>query len=276
MASKIIFYLLFVLDLLLAAFLGWSLFQTHLIPNVAVIIAAAMLVLIPLLLFFLQLEKKKKKTGFRVAAIVILLFLGLVEGAVAFYLHQYNSKMDDVTEVRVQYTQVEVYVKAEDPAQTIEYAVESEYVFGIIAGVDEDAIAQTRAAIEEKGIQDHMMLIGIRKDIDALMRKSKVFILPSKYEGMPLVLIEAQASGLQCVTADTFSREVDFGIGTVQWLPESASAAEWADAVEEAASKPKPAKEAVVETVMRNGFDSKVFAKKLCELYEESMGYGKG
>ena len=55
MASKIIFYLLFVLDLLLAAFLGWSLFQTHLIPNVAVIIAAAMLVLIPLLLFFLQL-----------------------------------------------------------------------------------------------------------------------------------------------------------------------------------------------------------------------------
>jgi hypothetical protein len=126
MASKIIFYLLFVLDLLLAAFLGWSLFQTHLIPNVAVIIAAAMLVLIPLLLFFLQLEKKKKKTGFRVAAIVILLFLGLVEGAVAFYLHQYNSKMDNVTEVRVQYTQVEVYVKAEDPAQTIEYAVESE------------------------------------------------------------------------------------------------------------------------------------------------------
>ena len=142
----------------------------------------------------------------------------------------------------------------------------------LCAGNDGNAYEQqVRAAIEEKGIQEHMKLIGIRKDIDALMRKSKVFILPSKYEGMPLVLIEAQASGLQCVVADTFSREVDFGIGTVTWLPESADAAAWADAIEESVSKPKPAKDTVVEAVMKNGFDSRVFAKKLCELYEESM-----
>ena len=146
----------------------------------------------------------------------------------------------------------------------------------LCAGNDGNAYEQqVRAAIEEKGIQEHMKLIGIRKDIDALMRKSKVFILPSKYEGMPLVLIEAQASGLHCVVADTFSREVDFGIGTVTWLPESADAAAWADAIEESVSKPKPAKDTVVEAVMKNGFDSRVFAKKLCELYEESMLHEK-
>ena len=132
------------------------------------------------------------------------------------------------------------------------------------------------AAIEEKGLQDYMRLIGIRKDIDALMRKSKVFILPSKYEGMPLVLIEAQASGLQCVVADTFSREVDFGIGTVTWLPETASAEEWADAIEAAVARQKPEKQTVVDAVMQNGFDSKVFAQKLCDLYERSMEDAKG
>ncbi len=213
MASKIIFYLLFVLDLLLAAFLGWSLFQTHLIPNVAVIIAAAMLVLIPLLLFFLQLEKKKKKTGFRIAAIVILLFLGLVEGAVAFYLHQYNSKMDDVTEVRVQYTQVEVYVKAEDPAQTIEYAVESEYVFGIIAGVDEDAIAQTRAAIEEKcgrtmRIQGYATLADLIKaldegQVDALLMSSAYLDLLDSLPGY-----EQYAESLRVLLSTNVQSEV--------------------------------------------------------------------
>ena len=146
----------------------------------------------------------------------------------------------------------------------------------LCAGNDGNEYEQkVRAAIKEKGLQDCMQLIGIRKDIDALMRKSKVFILPSKYEGMPLVLIEAQASGLQCVVADTFSREVDFGIGTVTWLPESADAAAWADAIEESVSKPKPAKDTVVEAVMKNGFDSRVFAKKLCELYEESMLHEK-
>ena len=145
----------------------------------------------------------------------------------------------------------------------------------LCAGNDGNEYEQrVRAAIEEKGISEHMRLIGIRKDIDALMRKSKAFILPSKYEGMPLVLIEAQAAGLRCVVSDTFSREVDFGIGTVTWLPETASAAEWADAIETAVAQPKPEKRTVVDTVMKNGFDSKVFARKLCELYERSMEHG--
>lgn len=138
----------------------------------------------------------------------------------------------------------------------------------LCAGNDGNAYEQqVRAAIEEKGVREYMQLIGIRKDIDVLMRKSKVFILPSKYEGMPLVLIEAQASGLQCVCADTFSREVDFGIGTVTWLPKSAVVSAWADAIEEAGSKPKPAKDTVEEAVLQNGFDSKVFAQKICKLY---------
>ena len=133
---------------------------------------------------------------------------------------------------------------------------------------------KVRTAIEEKDLQDYMQLIGIRKDIDVLMRKAKVFILPSKYEGMPLVLIEAQASGLQCVVADTFSREVDFGIGTVTWLPESADANQWADAIERAVMQPKPEKQIVADAVMRNGFDSVAFAKRLCELYERSVENG--
>lgn len=146
----------------------------------------------------------------------------------------------------------------------------------LCAGNDgNDYEQKVRAVIKEKGLQDCMQLIGIRKDIDALMRKAKVFILPSKYEGMPLVLIEAQASGLQCVVADTFSREVDFGIGTVTWLPETASAVKWADAIEQAVVRPKPEKQTVVDAVMKNGFDSKVFAQKLCDLYERCMTHAK-
>ena len=71
-----------------------------------------------------------------------------------------------------------------------------------------------------------MLLLGVRSDIDVLIRKSSTFLLPSLYEGMPLVMIEAQAAGLPCVTADTYSNEVDFGIGYVQWLKLDQSAAE--------------------------------------------------
>lgn len=152
MASKIIFMILFVLDLLLTAFLGWSMLQANLISSQLVIIAAFLLALIPMLLFLLQKEKKKekKKTGFRVAAIVLLLFMGIVEGAVSYYLYHYNNKMDKVTQVRSQYTQVEIYVLEDDNAQTMDYAMERKYVFGVIQGADYDAIDQTRENLEKK------------------------------------------------------------------------------------------------------------------------------
>ena len=139
---------------------------------------------------------------------------------------------------------------------------------GNVGGEYDDAVA---AIIREYGLEEQMLLLGVRKDVDVLMRKSAAFLLPSLYEGMPLVLIEAQASGLPCVTADTFSREVDFGIGTVNWLQLEDSVSVWADAVEQAVRQGRAEKAAVVHAIEKGGFNSRVFAKKLCKLYEESM-----
>lgn len=130
---------------------------------------------------------------------------------------------------------------------------------------------QVKAKIAEYGLEEQMILLGVRKDIDVLMRKSAAFLLPSLYEGMPLVLIEAQASGLPCVTADTYSREVDFGLGTVDWLQLEDGVSAWADAVERAVEKGRAKKTDVMSAIEKGGFDSRVFARKICELYEESM-----
>lgn len=139
---------------------------------------------------------------------------------------------------------------------------------GNVGGEYDDAVA---AKIREYGLEEQMLLLGVRKDIDVLMRKSSAFLLPSLYEGMPLVMIEAQASGLPCVTADTYSREVDFGLGTVNWLQLEDSVSVWADAVENAVRQGRAEKAAVVQAIEQGGFDSRVFARKICELYEESM-----
>ncbi len=127
---------------------------------------------------------------------------------------------------------------------------------------------RVRTAICEYGIGEHMLLLGVRKDIDVLARKSAAFLLPSLYEGMPLVMIEAQSAGLPCVTADTYSHEVDFGIGYVRWLRLEQGAAEWADAIEKAVNMGRADKNAVINAVEKYGFDSRVFARRLCDLYE--------
>lgn len=130
---------------------------------------------------------------------------------------------------------------------------------------------QVRETIERYGVGQHMLLLGVRKDVDVLARKSAAFLLPSLYEGMPLVMIEAQAAGLPCVTADTYSHEVDFGIGYVTWLQLEQSASEWAEAVEKAVEKGRADKQAVMDAVEKYGFDSRVFAERLCKLYEQAM-----
>lgn len=132
---------------------------------------------------------------------------------------------------------------------------------------DESYEAQVRREILDNHLEEYIKLLGVRKDIDVLMRKSCAFVLPSKYEGMPLVMIEAQASGLPCVSANTYSPEVDFGIGSVTWLPLKAGAAVWADALKESASHKRASKDDVVKAIWEKRFDSKMFAQTLCDLY---------
>ena len=134
-----------------------------------------------------------------------------------------------------------------------------------------DYVTAVRRKIVRYELDDYMVLLGIRKDVDVLMRKSSAFLLPSQYEGMPLVLIEAQASGLPCVAADTFSHEVDFGLGLIKWMSIEESAEKWADAVEEAVTHERARKADVIGAIEQKGVDSKKFAKKLCTMYEKAV-----
>ena len=133
-----------------------------------------------------------------------------------------------------------------------------------------DAVEKLSSVIAEEGLQDHLRLLGVRRDVPQLLRKCSAFVLPSIYEGMPLVMIEAQAAGLPCVSADTYSPEVDFGIGSVKWLSLDRGAAAWADELEKAVNRPRAGKAEVERAIQEKGFDSRQFAQRICRLYESA------
>ncbi len=62
--------------------------------------------------------------------------------------------------------------------------------------------------IQELGLQEHVVLTGIRKDVADFMSAMDVLIFPSKFEGLPLTLIEAQAAGLPSLISDTITKDV--------------------------------------------------------------------
>lgn len=57
------------------------------------------------------------------------------------------------------------------------------------------------------GLDNNVIFTGVRSDIPELFQAMDMFVFPSLYEGLGIVLIEAQASGLPCVVANTIPEE---------------------------------------------------------------------
>lgn len=64
---------------------------------------------------------------------------------------------------------------------------------------------QTKARI--LGLEEKVLFVGRRNDVERFYQAMDVFVFPSLHEGLPVALIEAQCSGLPCVIADTISQE---------------------------------------------------------------------
>ena len=70
----------------------------------------------------------------------------------------------------------------------------------MIAG-DGDLLTDVKAQVKKYGIQDSVLLLGTCTNIEELYQAMDVFILPSRFEGLGIVLIEAQTAGLPCLTS---------------------------------------------------------------------------
>lgn len=81
-------------------------------------------------------------------------------------------------------------------------------------------------------MQEQIACYGWREDTPDFLQAMDVFCLPSRFEGLPISVIEAQAAGLRCLVSDLVTEEVDI-TGLVEFLPLEEEC--WAEALAEAA-----------------------------------------
>lgn len=89
---------------------------------------------------------------------------------------------------------------------------------------------EIRNKAERLGLADCVRFLGVRNDVHRLLMAMDVFLLPSLYEGLPVVGIEAQVSGLKVVMSDTVTWEVKV-TENLEYILLSRSADEWADLI---------------------------------------------
>lgn len=124
--------------------------------------------------------------------------------------------------------------------------------------------ADIHAEAERLGITDSVIFLKNRSDTERLYAAMDAFAFPPLYEGLGIVLVEAQANGLPCVISERIPREAVYGenVATVA-LEDGAEA--WADALLECRAAARSQKGA--ELTRSAGFDISTVAASLQEFY---------
>lgn len=127
-------------------------------------------------------------------------------------------------------------------------------------------VGETKEKVNSLKLTDSVMFLGQRNDANELYQAFDVFLLPSLYEGLPVVGVEAQASGLLCVLSDEMTKETKI-LDSTEFVSLSETTSKWSDIIEKKIKKFKrlePTKE-----ITKNNFNIKKEADKLEKMYIE-------
>lgn len=119
--------------------------------------------------------------------------------------------------------------------------------------------------VNDYGIADNVKFLNNRMDVPAILSASDVFVFPSFYEGLPLTLVEAQASGLPIVCSDAITDETRL-TNTYYALSLNDDVSKWCDAIEKCGKTINDRNKAAM-VVKAAGYDSNDVAKQIQDYY---------
>lgn len=83
---------------------------------------------------------------------------------------------------------------------------------------DGSLMPKVKKRVEKHGLQDRVFVMPEKKAVEEYYALFDVFVLPSRFEGLPLVAVEAQAMGIPCLLSDKITKETDV-TGRCEFLP---------------------------------------------------------
>ena len=86
--------------------------------------------------------------------------------------------------------------------------------------------------VEALGLSDSVIFMGVRNDVPDLVNAMDVFALPSRFEGLPVTLVEIQANGLPAVISENVTKEMTIS-KDFTFIPLTQSTLAWAKAISE-------------------------------------------
>ena len=133
-------------------------------------------------------------------------------------------------------------------------------------------IGELEQPVKEKardmGLEDKILFLGQMADVSGWYQAMDCFVMPSLFEGLPVVGIEAQAAGLPCVFSDRVTDEVLLS-GKARRISLQTEDAKWARAIMSAARLSEAERTKGMDIVRQAGYDIHTEARKLQDIYLE-------
>lgn len=135
-------------------------------------------------------------------------------------------------------------------------------------------IGHLRESVEQKvrdiGLSDRVIFGGVTDRVEDYLCAFDMLVMPSLYEGLPLTLIEAQASGLKCIVSENITHEVD-KTGNLTFLSLEEGAESWAQTVLTSAvcENREEASRMAIKRIKASGYDIFDEADKLKKYYTD-------
>lgn len=120
--------------------------------------------------------------------------------------------------------------------------------------------------IEDYNIKDYFIYLERRNDINNILFASDLFVLPSKFEGFPVVSIESQCTGLLTLSASTITKESNI-TNLIKFL-DIDSIDTWVDEILRSRDKKVSNRQEYAGIVKEEGFDASASAKQLESIYK--------
>lgn len=121
-----------------------------------------------------------------------------------------------------------------------------------------------RQLVKKLKLEDSVLFLGTRSDVNEILNTFDLFVFPSLYEGLPVALIEAQANGLKCIISDRISNE-SILTNDVKVLSLKAGEMKWSNEILSLRGKCKHNDNS--QLIVKKGFDINMNAKWLEDYY---------
>lgn len=121
---------------------------------------------------------------------------------------------------------------------------------------------------KQLNISDKIIILSNREDINFFYQAMDRFILPSLYEGLGIVLIEAQVSGLQCFTSDIVVPKEAKVTDCCEYISLDKNSKEWAGLILNHEYKERRSYD---EEVSKQGYNITLESERLSDYYEKIM-----